>query len=197
MTTGADDVALHLNPTVMDPIGLGSALMGMLGRMASDPRRTAMATADLAFREANVALATMNSMLGGERSSVAEPTPDDRRFTDRAWSENAVLRGVMEGDLVSARWGLEQLEELDLPEPAQGKARFALRSVLDALSPSNNPFIHPRVRKEAYDTGLQSLVKGCTTRSTTEGCRARSTANISPWAKTWRAPRVVWSSETT
>lgn len=158
--TNGDDLALSLNPTVLDPIGLGAAVVAMLGGMASDPRRTVLAAGDLALREANVAVATMYSLLGGERPPVAEPAPDDRRFNDRAWRENPMLRGVMEGYLVSARWWTEQLEQLDLPDPVRGKARFALRSLVDAASPSNNPLVNPKVWKEAYDTGGQSLVKG-------------------------------------
>lgn len=106
----------------------------MLAGLASDPGRAALAAGDLTLRETNVALATMNAQLGGNRRPVADPAPDDHRCKDRAWQENAILSGVMEGYLVSSQWRMEQLEQLELPEPVHGKARSALRSLLDATT---------------------------------------------------------------
>jgi polyhydroxyalkanoate synthase len=62
--------------------------------------------------------------------------------------------------LATARWAERTLERAPVPEPTKRKARFTLRLLLDAASPSNALWLHPTVLKEAIDTGGLSLVRG-------------------------------------
>jgi polyhydroxyalkanoate synthase subunit PhaC len=89
-----------------------------------------------------------------------QPEPRDKRFSDRAWKENPFLRGTMTSYLATARWAERTLDRADVPERTKRKARFALRLLLDAASPSNALWLHPAVWKEAIDTGGLSLVRG-------------------------------------
>jgi polyhydroxyalkanoate synthase len=84
----------------------------------------------------------------------------DRRFADRAWTENPAFRGAMESYLVSARWTRRLLAGTELPEQTRRKAEFAVGVLLDALAPANVPWLNPSVLKEAFDTGGLSAAHG-------------------------------------
>jgi polyhydroxyalkanoate synthase subunit PhaC len=88
------------------------------------------------------------------------PHNGDKRFADRAWVENPLLRATMQSYLVSARWARRVLAETELPDVTRRKAEFAADVMLDALSPANVPWLNPTVLKEALDTGGLSVVRG-------------------------------------
>jgi len=52
------------------------------------------------------------------------------------------------------------VEESHLPEATRRKAKFAMKLLTDALSPSNVPWLNPAVVREAMETGGASLVRG-------------------------------------
>ena len=53
------------------------------------------------------------------------------------------------------------LELAEMEEPWDGKARFALRMMVDAMASTNFLAGNQRALKRALDTGGLSLVQGC------------------------------------
>src|SRR5207244_312400 len=74
--------------------------------------------------------------------------------------DNAALRGTAESYLAFSEWARELVAGVDLPPETARKARFATSLLLDALAPSNIPFLNPAVVKEAIDSGGRSLSRG-------------------------------------
>ena len=143
----------------LDPVALGDSLRTVSLRLARDPVRLARAMANLWRRQALVGLDA------ARRALVDDPepqpvTPSDRRFADRAWRDNAALRATAESYLAFSEWARELVAGVDLPAETARKARFATSLLLDALAPSNNPFLNPAVVKEAIDSGGRSLSRG-------------------------------------
>jgi polyhydroxyalkanoate synthase subunit PhaC len=156
----AEDVTYGLGLAGVDPAALTGALAEAALSIASRPGVAARSLGELALEEGAVGLDVARAILGTDGELQVTPDRGDRRFTDRAWTENPFLRGAAESYLVAARWAERTLEEAALPEPKKRKARFVLRLLLDAAAPTNAIWFHPSVLKEAIDTGGLSIAKG-------------------------------------
>jgi polyhydroxyalkanoate synthase len=155
-----EDLSYGFDLTGIDPGSLGNALASAAAALAKQPAKVSSAAAGLALEEGAIALDTARRLLDVEVESRVRPEPGDRRFADRAWAENPLLRGLLESYLVSSRKALALLETADLDAQTARKARFALRIFLDAVAPTNVPWLNPAVLKEAIDTGGLSVVRG-------------------------------------
>jgi polyhydroxyalkanoate synthase len=158
--TPAEDVTYGLGLAGVDPGALTGALAEAALSIASKPGLAARSLGELALEEGAVGLDVARALLGADGEPVAKPEPGDRRFADRAWTENPFLRGAAESYLVASRWAERTLQAADLPDERKRKARFVLRLLLDAAAPSNAVWLHPSVLKEAIDTGGLSVVRG-------------------------------------
>jgi polyhydroxyalkanoate synthase len=153
-----EDLRYGFDLAVVDPASLNAALATAVVRLARDPATTGRALGELALDQAAAAGGMLRRLAGADGDD--SPAPGDFRFADRAWTENPFLRGLLESYLASGRSARRLLEAADLPEPKRRKAAFALELILDALSPSNVPWLNPGVVKEAIDTGGISLARG-------------------------------------
>jgi polyhydroxyalkanoate synthase len=142
----------------VDPASLNAALAAAALRIAGRPGTVARALGELALDEAAIAAEAVRMLAGADVGG--SPAPDDPRFSDRAWTENPFLRGLLRSYLASGGAARRLVESSDLPEPTRRKASFALDLLLDALSPSNVPWLNPTVVKEAIDTGGLSVARG-------------------------------------
>jgi polyhydroxyalkanoate synthase subunit PhaC len=156
----AEDVTYGLGLAGVDPAALTGALAEAALSIASRPGVAARSLGELALEEGAVGVDVARTILGANGDLQVKPDRGDRRFTDRAWTENAFLRGAAESYLVASRWAERTLEEAALPEPKKRKARFVLRLLLDAAAPTNAIWFHPSVLKEAIDTGGLSIARG-------------------------------------
>jgi polyhydroxyalkanoate synthase len=155
-----EDISYGLGLAGVDPAALAGALAEAGRRVASKPRALAQSLGELALDEGAVALRLARAVLGADGEAALGAGAGDRRFADRAWSENPFLRSVAESYLVASRWAERTVGAAGLPERKERKARFALRLLLDAAAPTNQLWLHPSVLKEAIDTGGLSLARG-------------------------------------
>jgi poly[(R)-3-hydroxyalkanoate] polymerase subunit PhaC len=144
----------------VDPAALGKALAQVSLALVRRPGVLLQRTAELALAETAVALDSARVVIGDGGDPVAAPDPADRRFADRAWRENPALRAVLGGYVVSARTARRLLDDADVPDDVRRKASLVLEAALDALAPSNAPWLNPRAVKELYDTGGLSAWRG-------------------------------------
>jgi polyhydroxyalkanoate synthase subunit PhaC len=93
------------------------------------------------------------------RSRVA-PSAKDRRFQEPAWTDNPWLRRVCQTYLIGADAIDGLVDDADLDWSSERRMRFLTDNLVDALSPSNNPFLNPAALKAALDTGGGNFVKG-------------------------------------
>ena len=106
-------------------------------------------------REIGVAADVARAALDGE----AEIEGADRRFADRAWRANPLLR-ASSARTATSRWAHRTPDSLELDGTDAKKAHFGPGSSLDAAAPSNFARLNPEVVKEGYDTGGRSFIKG-------------------------------------
>jgi polyhydroxyalkanoate synthase len=125
--------------------------VGRLGlRLARRPRTVARRVTGLAGR--------LESVAAG-RSAIA-PDRRDRRFADPAWTQNAVLRRIMQAYLAGGEFATGLLDDARLDGTDAERAQFLVENLVDFLAPSNNPLLSPVAWKAAIDTGGLSAVRG-------------------------------------
>lgn len=106
--------------------------------------------------------------LGGEvgrvlrGTSTVTPQHGDRRFTDTAWSENPLLRRLVQLYLAGSRTAERLVAEADLEPRDRKRMQFFLENLIQAAAPSNVPLVNPASAKAAIDTAGLSLVRGGT-----------------------------------
>ncbi|HEY2005547.1 MAG TPA: alpha/beta fold hydrolase [Solirubrobacteraceae bacterium] len=106
-----------------------------------------------------VGLASQFGRVAAGRSELA-PAKSDRRFGDRAWEDNWLLRRVLQGYLAVGEAVDGLISDAEVEWRPERRARLAAGNVLDAIAPTNFPFSNPTVIKETVDTGGSNLVRG-------------------------------------
>src|SRR5207248_4527835 len=122
--TPAEELFYGFDLMGVDPAELTGALAKAGFGAARQPARLANALGGLALEQMSVGLNVARRALGVEAEPRAKPEPRDRRFSDRAWSENPFLSGLLESYLVTSRWAARMVEGADLPAGPAKQARF-------------------------------------------------------------------------
>jgi polyhydroxyalkanoate synthase subunit PhaC len=92
--------------------------------------------------------------------SEVQPSRRDHRFADPGWTGNPLLHRVMQAYLAAAQTAEGVVADTDLDWADAERVGFALRNLVDALAPSNNPVLNPAAVKAAIDTGGGSALAG-------------------------------------
>jgi polyhydroxyalkanoate synthase len=127
-----------------------SSVLAFGRALASRPRRVASRTGALTSDLAKVAVGW----------SDLAPSRRDRRFVDPAWTENPLLRRLVQSYLAFARTAEGLAQDVPMEWRDKERIRFAVENLVAALSPSNNPLTSPVAWKAAIDTGGLSAVRG-------------------------------------
>jgi len=102
--------------------------------------------------------------LGGEDEENPdrfEPARGDKRFNDPDWERHPFFRFLKQVYLATAQWAEEMVEQPDnVDEELRQKARFYVRLVMDAVSPSNFLLTNPVVVRETLASNGENLVRG-------------------------------------
>jgi polyhydroxyalkanoate synthase len=144
-----------------DPMAIGAAFLEMTTRMLADPTRLVEAQAALWNDYLRLWQHTAQRFLGGDAEPVIAPPPEDRRFRDRAWSDNALFDFIKQSYLLTARWlqsTVRDVEGLD-PQTAR-KVEFYTRQFVDAIAPTNFILTNPEVLRATLDSRGENLVQG-------------------------------------
>ena len=93
------------------------------------------------------------------RSEVA-PDPRDRRFADPEWSENPILRRVLQSYLAAGKTTQDLLADVELSYEDRERADFLIRNIIEGLAPSNSPILNPTARKRLVESRGRSAAAG-------------------------------------
>jgi polyhydroxyalkanoate synthase subunit PhaC len=143
-----------------DPAGFADALGELGSALARDPVAYSSAAlrlgTDLAMAGASVALRSV----GLQAPPRLAPERRDRRFKDPAWSRQPGWFALQQAYLLWSRSALELVEAAKLDGPERMKAEFAVRAIVDALSPTNYLAGNPTALRRAFETGGLSVLAG-------------------------------------
>jgi polyhydroxyalkanoate synthase len=155
-----EELSYGIDITGVDPASLNDALKAVMTDAMMDPMRIGSWMTSLMMAEQTAGMNMLRRLGGLEPLADAAPSSADKRFSDREWSENPLLAGMVEDYRIRSEAALQLVDSSRLPEATKRKARFAVQLMNDALAPSNVPWINPGVVKEAMDSKGQSLVAG-------------------------------------
>ncbi len=128
----------------------GRSTLRLAGALARRPRQVVGRAGALAGELGRIAAGT---------SDVA-PSSRDRRFADPAWTQNPILRRVVQAYLATASTVEGLVHDAPLGWRDAERVGFATTNLLDALAPSNNPLLSPVAWKATIDTGGGNVVTG-------------------------------------
>ena len=152
-TDAAAPLDLLLSDAATSPIR--RFLPGMSGvrftaNLARRPRRVAGRTLGLAAELAKI---------GVGRSEI-EAHEKDRRFAEEAWAKNPLFKRTLQSYLATGAAMRGLVEDAELGWGDEQRMGFIIDNLVEASSPSNNPFLNPKVLKRMIDTGGGNLVNG-------------------------------------
>jgi polyhydroxyalkanoate synthase subunit PhaC len=158
-TTRRADSAARLDALLVDPAvgpvrhfvpNMSTAKWAV--SLAGKPALTARRLAELGAEAGRVLTGT----------STLAPQRGDRRFTDVAWTENPLLKRLVQLYLAGGHMIEQLVADADLNRRDGKRVRFFLENVIEATAPSNVPLVNPASAKAAIDTAGLSLVRGGT-----------------------------------
>ena len=145
---------------VLDPVSFGKALSRLGSEIARRPVPTLRAMSRLGAGLALTGVAAAGRAAGIKTPPAMPTSGKDRRFVDPAWEQNAGFFTIHQSYRLMERFVDDLLGLAELEEPWAGKARFALRMMVDAMAPTNFLPGNPAALKRAFDTGGLSLARG-------------------------------------
>ncbi len=144
-----------------DPLNLGSTVLELTARIMTNP--ATMAQAQLALWQSYLQLwqNTSQQLLGHDVVPAARPERGDRRFRDPAWDDNAVFDFIKQSYLLTSRWLVETVNQLDgSDDKTRQKIDFYTRQFVDAMAPSNFVATNPEVLRSTLESGGENLLRG-------------------------------------
>jgi polyhydroxyalkanoate synthase len=142
-----------------------SDMVRTLGRVAekwmADPVKAVEAQAALTTKFFDLWGATLRRAQGEEVKPIAEPEAKDPRFADPEWKENPVFDFVKQAYLVTSNWANDLVEKADGLDPhTRDKARFYVKQIAGAVSPSNFLATNPELLRQTLAENGENLVRG-------------------------------------
>jgi len=104
-------------------------------------------------------LEAWGNMLGLDAGKAAEKK--DRRFSAPEWRENPLFDQIRQTYLALSDKLLGTVDQIEgLDEETRSKLKFATKSFVDAMSPSNFALTNPQVLKKTIESRGENLLKG-------------------------------------
>ncbi len=142
-----------------------TSAVASIGRVAeywmSDPARAAEAQAAIATPFLQLWAQTYRRLQGEAVEPVVPLAKGDKRFAAADWRENPLFDFLRQAHTIGATWA-EQLAEQsrDVDPQTRAKAKFYLRQITSALSPSNFVATNPELLRETISSSGDNLARG-------------------------------------
>jgi polyhydroxyalkanoate synthase len=149
-------------PGAADEVGDVVKTLGFVAeKWLIDPQKTVEAQSRLGSQFFALWSSTLMRMQGEQPEPVAAPGPRDKRFQDPEWSSNPVFDFLKQAYLVTSRWAEDMVDEAEgLDKHTRDKARFYVKQIASAVSPSNFVGTNPELIRETLRENGANLVRG-------------------------------------
>jgi polyhydroxyalkanoate synthase len=144
-----------------DPTAVGAAFFDMTAKLMADPSRLVQAQLSLWNDYMTLWQRSAQRFLGGDAEAVIEAGSEDRRFRDKAWSDNTLFDFIKQSYLLTARClqgAVNNVEGLDARTAR--KVDFYTRQFVDAIAPSNFVMTNPEVLRATIESRGENLLNG-------------------------------------
>jgi poly[(R)-3-hydroxyalkanoate] polymerase subunit PhaC len=151
-------------PNPFDPFGIATASTELWRALLTSPQGLLDAQLQLGRSLAEVASQTAAVAVGSSSSPpepVAEPEPGDKRFANEAWSANPYFSALKQAYLLASRAALDAVDAAEGLDPqTRRRMKFFTRQFVDAMSPTNVPWLNPDVLEATLRSGGTNLQAG-------------------------------------
>ncbi|WGF86406.1 PHA/PHB synthase family protein [Marinivivus vitaminiproducens] len=156
-----DFVARQEQTSGGDPLNVSEAFVELTQRLMSNPAHLMQTQFALWQDYIRLWQNTAQKMMGQEVTPVVRPERSDRRFKDKAWEENVLFDFIKQSYLLTARWMLNTIGEVEGIDPAtKRKIDFYAKHYVDAIAPSNFVLTNPEVLKATIESRGENLLRG-------------------------------------
>jgi polyhydroxyalkanoate synthase len=100
------------------------------------------------------------SALGYRDSPPVAPAPGDRRFAHPAWNAPPFEYLKLQHLAMERWWTLATREIRGVSRAHSRQMNFVVNQFLEALSPTNNPFLNPEIVERTFQTGGRNVIAG-------------------------------------
>jgi polyhydroxyalkanoate synthase subunit PhaC len=145
-----------------DPFGIAAASTELWLALLSSPQEVLEAQMELGRSLSEVAIATAGAVAGGPAvAPLIEPEPGDKRFSSEAWTANPYFDALKQAYLLSSRAVLDTVDRAEGLDPqTRQRLKFFTRQFVDAMSPTNVPWLNPDVLAATLQSGGANLQQG-------------------------------------
>jgi polyhydroxyalkanoate synthase len=146
-----------------DPFGVGAMSAELWRAMMQNPNAAAETQAELSRALGEIALRASAAATdgGAPQAPLARPEANDRRFAADAWTTNPYFDALKQAYLLASKAVLESVDTAEgIDDATRRRIRFFTKQFLDAMSPSNVPWLNPEVLAETLRTGGANLQAG-------------------------------------
>jgi polyhydroxyalkanoate synthase len=127
----------------------------------SDPARTVEAQSALLTDFLGLFANTLRRVSGELETPVVPHDPSDKRFAAPEWRESPFFDFLRQAHAITWHWANDLVDRSGEPDPhVRNKAKFYLRQISSALSPSNFFATNPEILKETLASNGNNLVRG-------------------------------------
>ncbi len=144
-----------------DPYGMITTLWRAQAAWRDHPQEAMQASQHLANEWLALVQHSWMRALGMPSEDVVASHPEDSRFADPVWTDSPTWDIVKQWYLLYTHWLQDHLYETPgLSEAERRRGAFWMRTVLNALAPTNFLFSNPVAMQKAVTSGGQSLQHG-------------------------------------
>jgi len=127
----------------------------------SDPARTFEAQSSLTVKLLGLWAHSLRRMSGEREKPFVPYDPSDKRFAAPEWRESPVFDFLRQAHSIVSDWAEDLvLRANDVDPHVRDKAKFYLRQISSALSPSNFLATNPELLKETWASSGDNLARG-------------------------------------
>ncbi|HEY8006856.1 MAG TPA: class I poly(R)-hydroxyalkanoic acid synthase [Methylocella sp.] len=127
----------------------------------SDPARTLEAQSSLAVKFLGLMAHSLRRMQGEHDNPFVPHEPSDKRFAAAEWRDNPYFDFLRQAHAIISTWAEDLVQRSGGVDPhTRDKARFYLRQLTSALSPSNFLATNPELIKETWESSGDNLARG-------------------------------------
>ncbi len=127
----------------------------------SDPARTLEAQSSLTVRFLGLWAHSLRRMSGEREKPFVPYDPSDKRFAAPEWRESPFFDFLRQAHSIVSHWAEDLVVRSNDVDPhIRDKARFYLRQISSALSPSNFLATNPELLKETWASSGDNLARG-------------------------------------
>jgi polyhydroxyalkanoate synthase subunit PhaC len=142
-----------------------AGIVRTLGRVAehwlSDPTRTLEAQRALSSDFLGLWAQTLRRFSGHSEPPIVPRDPADKRFASPEWQESPLFDFFRQAHAIGTAWADDLAARAESLDPhTRDKARFYLRQISSALSPSNFIATNPELLHETISSNAENLLRG-------------------------------------